>query len=150
MTGKVILMLLSRHRKQPRMETVYLGIPRNEAVVCDTCNTITRAVNARCGLCSSEAVVWVSSVVPGRPVPPDPPAARVHPLRSKDVQDHGFMLFPNILKLAFRTILPTTQPNRYSDHDWPAWTARQHAIEEMLSIPTIIRERASLSKQPAA
>lgn len=50
---KLRSMHLSRHKKQPAIESLYLGIPRDQAVACEECDSVTRAVNARCA--SAEA-----------------------------------------------------------------------------------------------
>ena len=150
MTGKVISMFLSRHRKQPQIAPVYHGIPRSEAVVCDECNTTTKAINARCGTCKSEAITWISAFVPGRPEPPDPPAAQVLPIPVPDTQEEDTSLFPDFLQLVFRLVKPPAHPHRKPAFNWEIWTEEQNSLKAKLAIPTLIRERASFRSHTAA
>jgi len=142
-------MHLSRHKKQPAIESVYLGIPRDQAVACEECDSVTRAVNARCGVCKSEAITWISSVVPGHPRPPEPPAAMGIPVHARNLPEESASLFPAVLQFLSRLLLPFVQPS-HKPRVQSVWEERQRAFEEMLAIPTVLRECDSFRNHPAA
>ena len=146
---KLSSMHLSSHKKQPAIESVYLGIPRNQAVACEECDSVTRAVNARCGVCKSEAITWISSVVPGHPRPPEPPAAMGIPVHARNLPEESASLFPAVLQFLSRLLLPFVQPS-HKPRVQSVWEERQRAFEEMLAIPTVLRECDSFRNHPAA
>ena len=143
-------MHLSRHKKQPAIEPVYVGIPRNQAVACEECDKVTRAVNARCGICKSEAITWISSVVPGHPRPPEPPAAMGIPAHARNLQDDSVSFFPAVLRFFSWLLVPDSRPLRRARDSWTVWEEKQLALEELLAIPTILREGDGLRNHPAA
>ena len=147
---KLRSMHLSRHKKQPAIESLYLGIPRDQAVACEECDSVTRAVNARCGVCRSEAITWISSVVPGHPRPPEPPAAMGIPAHARNLPEDSESLFSAVLQFLSRLLMPDGPPLRKSRAAWSAWEEKQRALEEMLAIPTVLRECDGFRNHPAA
>jgi hypothetical protein len=134
-------MHLSSHTKQPAIDTVYLGIPLIEAVVCENCNAVTKVVNARCGICKSEAITWVTSVVPGHPRPPRPLAAVGIPSYELKPSNESVSLLPPVLRFLSWLFMPLDQPSRKPDVDWLALENDQRDLEKKLAIPTFLRER---------
>jgi len=53
-------------------------------------------------------------------------------------------------RAALLTLMPDGQPLRKSRAAWSAWEEKQRAIEEMLAIPTVLRECDGFRKHPAA
>lgn len=139
-------MFLSRHKTRSYPAPVYLGIPRHEAVVCEACNLTTKAVNARCGACHSDAVSWVSSIVPGRPKPPSPTAALVS-IPILYPAEHS--IFQDLLLLVFRLLKPSYKSSS-PVLDWDNWTKARLEIEEKLAVPAILRSSNTLHNHPAA
>jgi len=65
-----------------REERGLVSIPLEMAVYCDNCEKVSNSAWFRCGLCGSEPIVELLSLVSGRPEPdPTPPVTPVALLR---------------------------------------------------------------------
>lgn len=64
-----------RNVQMIRTEPGLIWIPLERALYCENCETVSTSVQERCGLCGSEDVVMLATLVYGPPDPELPPAA---------------------------------------------------------------------------
>jgi hypothetical protein len=71
-----------RNVRMVRTEANFLSIPAEKAVYCENCETVSNSANGRCGVCGSEAITNLLSLIDGPPPGPESgpaPAAHVIP-----------------------------------------------------------------------
>jgi hypothetical protein len=71
-----------------RTESAICSIPLHEAIYCENCNTISNSRPYRCGVCGSEAVLRVESIL-NRDPDPDPPGQASSPIEFSLVRAIG-------------------------------------------------------------
>ena len=65
-----------------------ISIPVNEAVYCESCETVSNSTRQRCGVCGSESVRRLTALIDGPPSGPDSgpaPAGCIVPALRREV-----------------------------------------------------------------
>jgi hypothetical protein len=60
-----------RNIKMLRTEPNFVSIPVEQAIYCENCQTVSNSVRRRCGICGSEAIFSLTSLIDGPPSGPD-------------------------------------------------------------------------------
>lgn len=61
-----------RNVKMLRAEPNLLSIPVERAIYCKSCETVSNSTRRRCGVCGSDAIVKLKTLIDGPPGGPDP------------------------------------------------------------------------------
>jgi hypothetical protein len=72
-----------RNVKMLRTEANFVSIPVELAIYCENCETVSNSVRRRCGVCGSEAIFNLTTLIDGPPSGPNSgpaPAGCVFPL----------------------------------------------------------------------
>jgi hypothetical protein len=72
-----------RNVKMLRTEPNFVSIPVEQAIYCENCNTVSNSARRRCGVCGSEAIFSLPTLIDGPPSGPDSgpaPAGSVFPM----------------------------------------------------------------------
>ncbi len=63
-----------RNIRMLRKEANFVSIPVETAVYCENCETVSNSGRDRCGVCGSEAIMSLLSIIDGPPSNPGPAA----------------------------------------------------------------------------
>lgn len=67
-----------RNVKMFRIEPNFVSIPVDDAIYCENCETVSNSTRRRCGVCGSEAIFSLRTLIDGPPSGPNSgPAAAV-------------------------------------------------------------------------
>jgi hypothetical protein len=72
-----------RNIKMLRTEPNFVSIPVETAIYCENCHTVSNSVRRRCGVCGSEAIFSLTTLIDGPPSGPNSgpaPAGCIYPL----------------------------------------------------------------------
>ncbi|MGB8479321.1 MAG: hypothetical protein WCE63_10825 [Acidobacteriaceae bacterium] len=72
------------------------------------------------------------------------------PAHARNLQNDSVSFFPAVLRFFSWLLMPDPQPIRKARGSWSAWEEKQLALEELLAIPTVLRECDGLRNNPAA
>lgn len=61
-----------RNVKMLRTEANFVSIPVEQAIYCENCETVSNSTRRRCGVCGSEAIFSLTTLIDG---PPSGPSA---------------------------------------------------------------------------
>ena len=62
-----------RNVKMLRTEANFFSIPVEQAIYCENCETVSNSTRRRCGVCGSEAIFSLTTLIDG---PPPGPSSR--------------------------------------------------------------------------
>jgi hypothetical protein len=60
-----------RNIKMLRTEPNFVSIPVEQAIYCENCETVSNSTRRRCGVCGSEAIFSLTTLIDGPPSGPD-------------------------------------------------------------------------------
>ena len=60
-----------RNVKMLRTEANFVSIPLELAIYCENCETVSNSVQRRCGVCGSEAIFSLTTLIDGPPSGPN-------------------------------------------------------------------------------
>jgi len=75
--------IVMRNVKMLRTEPNFISIPVEQAIYCENCNTVSNSTRRRCGVCGSEAIFSLTTLIDGPPSGPNSgpaPASCVFPV----------------------------------------------------------------------
>jgi len=77
-----------RNVKMFRTEPCFVSIPVEQAIYCENCETVSNSTRRRCGVCGSEAIFSLATLIDGPPSGPNSgpaPANCIVPVHHLDV-----------------------------------------------------------------
>lgn len=66
-----------RNVKMLRTEANFVSIPVEQAIYCENCKTVSNSIRRRCGVCGSEAIFNLTTLIDGPPSGPSSGSAPV-------------------------------------------------------------------------
>jgi hypothetical protein len=76
-----------RNIKMLRTEPDFVSIPVEQAIFCENCQTVSNSVRRRCGVCGSESIFSLITLIDGPPSGPSsgPAPACIFPISHAEV-----------------------------------------------------------------